>query len=113
MATTGMPSLRASVTAMCSLRVSTTQTAAGGRVMSRMPPRLRSSFSRSWRSRRTSFLGLLLGADEQHRAALGDRVPQERERGLDRLHGLLEVDDVDAVALAVDVARENPGPGGR
>src|SRR6266540_2720284 len=59
------------------------------------------------------FLGLLLGADEQHRAALGDRVPQERERGLDRLHGLLEVDDVDAVALAVDVARENPGPGGR
>src|SRR3981189_312156 len=45
---TGMPSLRASPTAMCSLLVSTTQTADGTLAMSRIPPRLRSSlfFSR-------------------------------------------------------------------
>ena len=44
-ATIGMLSLRASATAMCSFLVSTIHTALGTRAMSRMPPRVRSSFS--------------------------------------------------------------------
>ena len=47
-------------------------------------------------------LGLLLGADEQHRAALGGQVADEVVGGLDAGQRLLEVDDVDAVALAED-----------
>ena len=47
-------------------------------------------------------LRLLLRADEQHRAAVGDEVTHERVCGLDPLQRLLEIDDVDAVALAVD-----------
>src|SRR5690606_16830081 len=47
-------------------------------------------------------LGLLLRADEQDRAAVGDDVPHEGVRGLDALQRLLEVDDVDAAALAED-----------
>ena len=57
MATTGMPSLRASLTAMCSRLVSITYTAFGTRSMSWIPARLRSSFCFSWRSFRTSFFG--------------------------------------------------------
>src|SRR4029434_934277 len=58
-------------------------------------------------------LGLLLGADEQHVAALGDRVAQEAVGGLDGGAGLLQVDDVDAVALTVDEALHLrvPAPG--
>ena len=56
-ATIGMPRMRASVTAMCSLRGSTTNSAPGSFFISRMPPRLASSFSRSWHSLTTSFLG--------------------------------------------------------
>jgi hypothetical protein len=47
-------------------------------------------------------LGLLLGADEQHGAAAGDGVLDERERVVDVGQRLLEVDDVDAVALGED-----------
>ncbi len=53
---TGMPSLRASPTAMCSLFVSTTQTADGTLAMSRIPPRLRSSLFFSRVSIKISFL---------------------------------------------------------
>ena len=52
---TGMPSLRASSTARCSFFVSTIHTADGVRCMSRMPPRVRSSFSFSRRRMRSSF----------------------------------------------------------
>ncbi len=53
---TGMFSLRASPTAMCSLLVSTTQIADGTFAMSRMPPRVRSSLFFSRVSMRISFL---------------------------------------------------------
>ena len=56
-AITGMPSLRASVTAMCSFFVSMMNTASGTRSRSWMPERLRSSFSRSRRRRIASFFG--------------------------------------------------------
>ena len=57
-ATTGRPSLLASVTAMCSFLVSMTKMASGSRSRPRMPPRFRCSFSSSrvWRS--ASFLGM-------------------------------------------------------
>ena len=51
----GMCSLRASSTARCSFFVSTTQTADGVRVISRMPPSVRSSLSRSRFICRSSF----------------------------------------------------------
>ena len=47
-------------------------------------------------------LSLLLGADEQHGAAVADQVADERVGGLDPGERLLQIDDVDAVALAVD-----------
>src|SRR5439155_20964894 len=47
-------------------------------------------------------LGLLLGADEQNRPALGDRVANESVRGVDALEGLVQIEDVDAVALTED-----------
>ena len=55
-AITGMPSLRASLTAMCSFLVSTTQIALGTRVMCRIPPSERSSLSRSRLRCSSSFL---------------------------------------------------------
>ena len=48
-------------------------------------------------------LRLLLGADEQHRAALGGQVAGEEIRLAELLERLLQVDDVDAVALPEDV----------
>ena len=48
------------------------------------------------------FLGLLLGADEQHLAAAGDGVLDEGVRAVDVGQRLLQVDDVDAVALGED-----------
>src|SRR5690349_5039795 len=47
-------------------------------------------------------LGLLLGADEQDRAAVGHGLPDELVRPVDVGQRLLQVDDVDAVALAED-----------
>jgi hypothetical protein len=47
-------------------------------------------------------LSLLLRADEQNRAAVGDEVADEGVRRLDASERLLEVDDVDAAALAED-----------
>ncbi len=47
--------------------------------------------------------GLLLGADEEDGAGVGDGVPQEVVRLFDALHRLPKVDDVDAVALPEDV----------
>ena len=47
-------------------------------------------------------LRLLLGADEQDRAAVGDEVADERVGGLDPRQRLLQIDDVDAVALTED-----------
>ena len=46
--------------------------------------------------------GLLLGADEQHAAAALGEVAHERVRLLDQRKRLLQVDDVDAGALAED-----------
>src|SRR5206468_5271813 len=48
--------------------------------------------------------GLLLGADEQHGAPALGEVPRERGRLLEPFERLLEVDDVDAAALAEDEA---------
>ncbi len=48
-------------------------------------------------------LALLLGADEQHPAAALGGVPEERIGLVDEDGRLLEVDDVDAAALAEDV----------
>src|SRR5512132_1565184 len=56
-AMTEIPSLRASLTAMCSFLVSITKIASGSRSRLCMPPRLRSSFSFSWRRRIASRLG--------------------------------------------------------
>ena len=47
-------------------------------------------------------LGLLLGADEQDRPAVLDGAADEPVGGVDPLEGLLQIDDVDAVALAED-----------
>src|SRR5436309_3308472 len=44
--------------------------------------------------------GLLLGADEEHRAAALGEISGERGRLLEPLEGLLEVDDVNAASLA-------------
>src|SRR3954464_3457133 len=52
---TGILSLRASAIAMCSFLVSTIHTALGSFCMSRMPPRVRTSFSRSRESISASF----------------------------------------------------------
>ncbi len=49
-------------------------------------------------------LGLLLGADEHDRAALGDRLLDEGVGAVDVGQRLLQVDDVDAVALGHDEA---------
>src|SRR5208282_2330042 len=48
-------------------------------------------------------LGLLLGADEQHRTAGGGEIAREVEGGAKHLHGLLKIDNVNAVAGAKDV----------
>ncbi len=49
-------------------------------------------------------LGLLLGADEHHAAAVGDRLLDELVGAVDVGQRLLQVDDVDAVALSEDEA---------
>ena len=48
-------------------------------------------------------LRLALGADEQHDFALGGEFGDELRRLLEHLEGLLQIDDVNAVALAEDV----------
>src|SRR6476646_10544732 len=88
---TGMLSLCASPTAMCSFLVSTTQPAlvdvghadAGGLLGDRT-------------------LRLLLRADEEHRAAVGDRLLDELEGAVDVGQRLVQVDDVETVALGED-----------
>ncbi len=49
-------------------------------------------------------LGLLLGADEQDGAAVGDGLLDEVVGAVDERQRLLQVDDVDAVALGEDEA---------
>ena len=49
------------------------------------------------------FGSLLLGADEKNALAVGGEVAHEVVRLLELLDGLLQVDDVDAVTLHVDV----------
>jgi len=49
------------------------------------------------------FLGLALGTDEQHLAAVGHGVDHLVIGHAEQLHGLLQVDDMDAVAGAEDV----------
>ena len=63
-AITGMPSLLASVTAMCSFLVSSTNTAAGRLLRLRMPPRFFCSFSSSRVRRRASFFGIASNSPE-------------------------------------------------
>ena len=48
-------------------------------------------------------LRLALGADEQHLAAASDGLLNEVERAREQRHGLRQVDDVDAVAIAENV----------
>ena len=57
-AMTGIPSLLASVTAMCSFFVSSTKTASGCLSRPRMPPRFFCSFSSSRLSSSASFFGI-------------------------------------------------------
>ena len=57
--------------------------------------------------------GLLLGADEHHGAAAARDVGGELLRLLEQLLGLLQVDDVDAVALAEDEATHLRVPAAR
>src|SRR5205823_8993751 len=59
------------------------------------------------------FLGLLLRADEEHAAAVGDGLLDELVRAVDMRQRLLQVDDVDAVALGEDEALHLrvPAPG--
>src|SRR6185369_13135192 len=47
-------------------------------------------------------LRLLLGADEQHAPAPGDVLPDEPVRSVDAVEGLVQIDDVDPVALTED-----------
>ena len=47
-------------------------------------------------------LGLTLGADEKHAAALGDGVTNDLQRGVQHRDGLGQVENVDAVAFAID-----------
>jgi hypothetical protein len=48
------------------------------------------------------FLGLLLGAHEEDRVAVGHGVDDELVRAVEQLDRVLQVDDVDAVARAED-----------
>ena len=50
------------------------------------------------------FLGLPLGADEQDLAAVGDQLHHVLVGIVDHAQRLLQVDDVDAVALGEDIA---------
>src|SRR5262249_7960187 len=47
-------------------------------------------------------LGLLLGADKENGAVVGNQVSDERVGDVDPLERLVEIDDVDTVALAKD-----------
>ena len=47
-------------------------------------------------------LGLPLGADKQHAAPAGRDFPQECQGRIQHRHGLLQIDDVNAVTFAVD-----------
>ncbi len=51
------------------------------------------------------FLRLLLGADEEHQAAFAHGVAHDAVGGVDLAHGLLQVNDVDAVAFGEDEVR--------
>ena len=51
------------------------------------------------------FGGGALGADEQHAAAGGGDVTDGAQRAVEHRHGLLQVDDVDLVAGAVEERR--------
>ena len=53
---------------------------------------------------RDGLLRLLLGADEQDCAATGDRFLNDVVSGVDECQRLLQVNDVDAVALGEDKA---------
>ena len=59
------------------------------------------------------FLGLTLGADEQHGLAFRGRLGDEAGGVLEHLQGFLKVDDVDAVAFAEDILSHLriPAPG--
>ena len=78
-ATTGMPSLLASVTAMCSFLVSSTNTASGRLVRPRRPPRLRCSFSISRVSRRASFFGIASNSPESRIRSYSSILPTRLE----------------------------------
>src|SRR6478672_3009490 len=142
---TGIPSLRASPTAMCSLLVSTTQTADaalelvllagqhqdfllgatleatgllhrlellealqplvhGGEVgeHAAQPTLVHVGHADAGRLLGDGFLSLLLRADEHDAAAMGDSLLDELVRLVDVGQRLLQVDDVDAVAVGED-----------
>src|SRR5690606_21592673 len=48
-------------------------------------------------------LRLLLGTDEQNRAAFRDRIPHELVRLVYLAYGLLQIDDINAVTLSKDI----------
>ncbi len=54
-------------------------------------------------------LGLLLRADEEHGAAVGDRLLDEVVRLVDERQRLLQIDDVDAGTLGEDEAASSSG----
>ena len=57
-----------------------------------------------WACSATASVGLLLGANEEQGATVGDGLLHEVEGDVDVSNGLLQVDDVDAVALGEDEA---------
>ena len=57
-------------------------------------------------------LGLLLGADEEHGLAVGGLLADEAHRLVEAADGLLQIDDVDAVALGEDERAACAGPSG-
>src|SRR6476660_2259378 len=130
-ATTGMCKRFASVTAMCSFFVSITKITLGSFSRFLMPPRLRSSLARSRRTFRPSFfdmrstspestwrwnsrslatrectvwklVSMLFRADEQHGSTVRRGLAHEPVRGVDAIERLVQIDDVDAVALSED-----------
>ena len=57
--------------------------------------------------------GLAFGADEKHPAAAGDDLAHEAERLVQQRHRLLEVDDMDAIALPEEIGGHARVPASR
>ena len=100
----GIWSISPESTTRCSSRSFATRACTVWKFVS-MPPsqrKLMYGWPRALRLLLDRLLRLLLRPDEQHGAAVGDGVADEAVRGVDAVEGLVQVDDVDPVALAED-----------